>query len=92
MWELGAVNNAMSCKNPTPKEKRDQAVAMTVATVVYLIFLIWALTRAMKCSSANPDSRAIHFLFAFASPVVYIIVSYTVPGFEPSTKSSQSFY
>lgn len=46
--------------------------------IIYLIVFAWY--RAYICSSATPDSRALHFLFATADPLLYIIFSYAVPG------------
>lgn len=77
MLELFALNKLSDDPN-SPVAKK----AMVGGVVVYVLFLIWAIMRAMKCSSANPDSRAIHFMFAFASPLLYIILSYVVPGFH----------
>lgn len=61
----------------TDKEK------MYLSLVVFLEFciFIWALTRAVSCS--NPDTRALHLLFAIYSPMFYLFFSYVVGGFCP---------
>lgn len=38
----------------------------------------------MACST---DSRALHLFFATVSPVLYIVFSYLVPGFEPVNRA-----
>lgn len=55
----------------------------TIAFVLffYIIILFWAISRALKCSQKTPDSRAIHLLFCFVSPSLYLVCSYAVPGF-----------
>ena len=54
---------------------------LTIIIFLFIIYLIvFAWYRAYICSSATPDSRAIHFLFATADPLLYIIFSYAVPG------------
>ncbi len=64
-----------------PGKKRQLAISYTIVMVLYILFWFWALLRAFKCSSATPDSRAVHFLFATVSPLLYIILSYWVDGF-----------
>lgn len=48
--------------------------------IIILAFIIWAWVRAIKCSSSNPDSRAVHLLFASADPILYLIFSYFIEG------------
>ena len=61
----------------------DDLNSNTVAVIVlvYMIILFWAISRALKCSQKTPDSRAIHFMFCFISPSLYLICGYYVPGF-----------
>jgi len=86
MLELLALNAAKNGDNKKPKteaEKRAEAIATAIVVVIWLAFWIWAIFRALKCSSATPDSRALHLFFATASPVLYIIFSFSVSGFCP---------
>ena len=69
--------------NPTPGQQRNLNVALTVIVILELILFVWAIFRAIKCSQATPDSRAVHLLFATVSPILYIIFSYAVEGFCP---------
>lgn len=81
LYSLKALDNAEKDPNKTPAEKRTLAMARAISAVVILIIYAWAFMRAYKCSQPNPDSRAIHFAFASLSPVLYIILTYLVPGF-----------
>jgi uncharacterized membrane protein len=82
MIELFAMKNSISNGDkPTKEEKRVQDIIMTIGVFLYMIFWVWAIIRALKCSNRNPDSRAIHIMFASVSPVLYIICSYYVDGF-----------
>jgi|688.fasta_scaffold00301_36 hypothetical protein len=93
MIELILFNNVYSSSHdpnsPTlSPEQKDQMmqnarIASAMAVVIYIMILVLALYRAMLCSNANADSRAIHFLFATVSPVMYILLSYLVPGLAP---------
>ena len=67
----------------TSDQKRNLAISVAIIIVVELILLVWAILRAIKCSQASPDSRAIHLLFAIVSPFLYLIFSYAVDGFCP---------
>jgi hypothetical protein len=62
--------------------KKDIQIATTVALVLYLLIFALAIYRALICSSNNPDSKAIHLFFATVSPLLYIVISYVVPGFD----------
>ena len=80
MLELYALKSIQS--EPTnKKEKNEREVTDTAVLFFYFAFLAFAISRALKCSSKTPDSRAIHFLFVFTSPLLYVISSYAVPGF-----------
>lgn len=61
-------------------QKRSYTITMTIVMVLWIIFFLWAFKRAKLCSSSSPDSRAIHYLFAVVSPVLYVIFSYSVLG------------
>jgi len=63
-----------------PGDKRVIAILTIIYVVVYLVLLVFAILRAIKCSTATPDSRALHLMFAIVSPVMYLIFSYLVPG------------
>lgn len=78
MLELYTLQAVQSKEHKTKKEKD----AWVVAVIIYILFLVWAISRALKCSSKNPDSRAIHFMFMFTSPILYVVSSYAVPGFS----------
>lgn len=80
MIELFVLNAAKNNDNKTDDEKKANNIAVAVTVLVYLIFWIWAIFRALRCSSTTPDSRALHLLFAVSSPLLYIIFSYTVTG------------
>jgi hypothetical protein len=77
-------NNNGSDDNLTPDQKRNMSIVIAIIVVVELILLVWAILRAIKCSQASPDSRAIHLLFAIVSPFLYLVFSYAVDGFCPS--------
>ena len=85
MIELFALNylNAPKSNNKTRKDAAAHAVATVVVFILYITIFVWAIMRAIQCSSATPDSRALHLLFATASPVMYLIFSYLVEGFCP---------
>lgn len=83
MLELYAMKSATNGdgKHKTPQEKRRDEVVFMVGFMIWMLLWVWALVRALRCSSATPDSRALHLLFATCSPVMYLILSYTVSGF-----------
>lgn len=58
----------------------NEKVVLVVTLVLILVLIIWAYVRAMHCSNNNPDSRAIHLLFATVDPVLYLIFSYFLEG------------
>lgn len=60
-----------------------QMVVVTMFIMLYFIIVFWSISRAIKCSSPSPDSRALHLLFCFVSPFLYLISSLVVPGFCP---------
>lgn len=76
-----------SCKknihDTDEKTEITYSIATIIAVLVYITILVWALKRAMLCSSATPDSRALHFMFCFMSPTLYLASSYLIPGFCP---------
>jgi uncharacterized membrane protein len=63
------------------KNKKITSTVTTIMSVIYLVFFVVAMIRAEKCSTKSNDSRAVHYLFAVVSPVMYVIISYLVPGF-----------
>jgi hypothetical protein len=77
--------NTKYVKTTTSDEESDEMPTIAVAIIVllYLILIFWSITRALKCSQSTPDSRAIHILFCFMSPMLYLFSSYLVPGFCP---------
>jgi uncharacterized membrane protein len=83
MLEIHAIRSIF----PTTRESDDidtkkiSTGVNTMIAVIYLVFFIVAMIRAEKCSTKSNDSRAVHYLFAVVSPVMYVIVSYLVPGF-----------
>ena len=64
--------------DPTTQLTNTQVI---VLSILYLTILVLAIMRALKCSQPNADSRAIHFLFSFISPSLYLITSFLVPDF-----------
>lgn len=93
MIELVLFNNVYTySKDPnsptlSPEQKEvvlhNMKVASVFAVVIYISIFVLAIHRALICSSNNPDSRALHLLFATISPVMYILLSYFVPGLAP---------
>jgi hypothetical protein len=82
MLELNALLGAT--KNTGSDDKKNdvrQTIMRVVIIVLELALFIWAIFRAIKCSQKNPDSRAVHLLFAVVSPTLYLIFSYSVEGF-----------
>ena len=59
---------------------QSQKILIVIIFLVIIYLIVFAWYRAYICSSSTPDSRAIHFLFATADPLLYIIFSYAVPG------------
>ena len=70
-------------KKLTPEQQRNLNLALSVIVILELILFVWAIFRAIKCSQATPDSRAVHLLFATVSPILYLIFSHAVEGFCP---------
>ena len=92
MIELILFNNVyVTSKDPnSPTLSPEQKVAMEsqirsatlMALVLYVLLFGLAIYRALICSSNNPDSKAVHLFFASVSPLLYIVISYVVPGFD----------
>jgi hypothetical protein len=74
-----AVNN--DDKKLTPDQQQRLNVTVTVIVIIEVALWIWAIARALQCSKQIPDSRALHLMFAVASPLLYLVFSYTVTGF-----------
>ena len=97
MIELILFNNvyvtSKDPKSPTlsPQEKvamQSQIRSATfIAVVLYLLIFGLAIYRAFLCSGNNPDSKAIHLFFASVSPLLYIVISYVVPGFDQNIRT-----
>lgn len=68
-------------KQLTPEQQRRLNIATAVIIIIEVALWIWAIARALQCSKQDPDSRALHLMFAVVSPVLYLIFSYTVEGF-----------
>ena len=68
-------------KQLTPDQQRRLNIAMAVIIIIEVALWVWAIARALQCSKQDPDSRALHLMFAVVSPVLYLIFSYTVEGF-----------
>ena len=91
MIEYYVINNAINSLKQTLKTKENYSdsddnnltIVYVIVAIIIFTFIIWAITRALHCSKAAPDSRAVHLLFAVISPVFYVIFSYAVPGFCP---------
>ena len=64
----------------TPEEQRNLNTAIGIIVLIELILWIWAITRALKCSTSNPDSRVVHLMFASFSPLLYLLFSFSVDG------------
>ena len=74
----------ISTSSDDSKENNNTGSVNVDAVVVFIIelaIIIFAIMRALRCSSNTPDSRAIHLLFATVNPVVYIAFSYIFQGF-----------
>ena len=70
-------------EDPDADSDEISTAATVIVVLIYLILIFWSVTRALKCSQSTPDSRAIHILFCFTSPMLYLFSSYLVPGFCP---------
>ena len=84
MFELSLVKLQTQKSNDDDDDDSVKKASITTTVVVltlYFLILLWAITRALRCSYAKPDSRAIHFIFCFMSPTLYLACSYLVPGF-----------
>ena len=60
---------------------QHQKALKWIGVGIQFILWLWARSVAMEISSPTPDSRAIHLMFALASPSLYLIVAYTQRGF-----------
>jgi hypothetical protein len=80
LMAMNAVKGKDDNKDPD-KYKKSNAVATSTVVVIWVAFWIWAVSRALKCSSNTPDSRVLHLMFATASPGLYLLFSYNVSGF-----------
>jgi hypothetical protein len=97
MIELILFNNvyvtSKDPKSPTlsPQEKaviQSQIRSATmIAVFLYVLIFGLAIYRAFLCSGNNPDSKAIHLFFASVSPLLYIVISYVVPGFDQNIRN-----
>lgn len=97
MIELILFNNVyITPKNPnSPTLSPEQKIQMQnqirsatfIALVLYLLIFGLAIYRALICSSNNPDSKAIHLFFASVSPLLYIVISYVVQGFDQNIRN-----
>ena len=84
MIELLAFNTLNAANKRAQGLSNTNNVLTTVEIsfmIIWIVLFIFAIMRALRCSNATPDSRAIHIMFATASPVLYIICSYAVSGF-----------
>lgn len=63
-------------KDLTPEQQKVYDIVSGVLALLYVVFFVWALVRASRCSSISSDSKAIHYLFAIASPFMYVTLSY----------------
>lgn len=77
-----SLSNAVASKNKEDDDTERISAAVNVFTVIWLliifILIIFAWMRALKCSNPNPDSKAVHLLFATVDPLAYLIFSYIV--------------
>lgn len=80
MLELFALNSSVKGTSDGDSST-PSTVALVFAVLLWIALLVWAISRALKCSKANPDSRALHFLFCLSSPSLYLVCSYAVPDF-----------
>lgn len=57
-----------------------EKIVSIIVLLLVLTFIIWAWVRAINCSSNNPDSKAVHLLFATVDPILYLVFSYFIEG------------
>jgi uncharacterized membrane protein (DUF485 family) len=82
MLELFTLNSMKSDSvNNTEDEIKSRHVITIISIIIYFIFFLLAIFRALQCSNITPESRAIHLMFATMSPVMYILLSYSIYGF-----------
>lgn len=60
-------------KKVDPKEDKG----MMIAVIIYLLFWIWAMSRALACKK----NKVTHTMFASISPVLYLVLSYFAKDF-----------
>jgi uncharacterized membrane protein SirB2 len=80
MIELAALQSNRNTKNwddLTDDQKQTYVATTILMVIIYIIFFVWALTRASK-----QKNKPVHMLFALVSPVFYLIFSYFVEGFN----------
>ena len=85
MLELSLIKyNCNKDKNLKSEDEDDEKIPLVLLVLVFIFYfciLTWAIIRALMCSNPTPDSRALHLLFCFVSPTLYLLSSYIVPGF-----------
>lgn len=77
---LNAIKSSNGSDEDTQPLTNTEKILMVIIFLIIIYLIVFAWYRAYLCSSATPDSRALHFLFATADPLLYIIFSYAVPG------------
>lgn len=80
-WKIAADKEGQMKQ---PKQVIAYQEQMSIITfMVFAALMTLAIYRALKCSKPAADSRALHLLFSTTSPIIYIVASYLVPGFQP---------
>ena len=77
---LNAIKSSNGSDEDTQPLTNTEKILMVIIFLIIIYLIVFAWYRAYLCSSSTPDSRALHFLFATADPLLYIIFSYAVPG------------
>lgn len=79
----GGISHIPNNNNNIKNDGNTLAFTYFILFMIWIGLWIWAVTRAINCSIATPDSRTMHLFFAVSSPIFYIIFSYTVSGMCP---------
>jgi len=75
-----AEENVSDTEEDKNKKMNMQAGVSLGAIVLALIFLVWAIVRALKCTKNKKELRGLHVFFAVTDPVMYLVFSYFLSG------------
>jgi hypothetical protein len=89
MIELFTMKNAMNqskSANNTTTESEDLTLSekafIVIFVLLYIVILFWALEIAININGkGDKTALAVHLMFAFYSPMLYVLCYLLIPGF-----------